>query len=145
MLNPELPYFFFFLLDVFVGPFFFFDCSVLFWFHISPLALPVKLLVMRHFFFYCQSLEIRLSPHTHKWRQWDVFVCCRSCNSRLLQFRLRTLATQSRVLMFLYQKGCTSFSRKATTDLLDRTKSQYSVFSVWWGSTKAQMASGSYM
>lgn len=94
-----LLFMFFFLLYVFVGPFFF-GCSVLFWFHNSPLGLPVNLLIMRYSFFYCQLLEIKLSPHILKWRQQDVFVWWRSCNSSPLQFRLRTLTTQSRVLMY---------------------------------------------
>lgn len=127
--------------------FFFFGCSVLFWFHNSLFVLPVNSRYSRYSipnprysFFYCQSLEIKLSPHFLKWKQRDVFLWWRSCNSSPLQLRLSTLTAQPRVLLYwsiVKTMGSLSeglyFSRKATTNLLDRTKFQYLVFSVWWG------------
>lgn len=116
---------------------FFFGCSLLFWLHNSPLALPVNLLVMRYSFFYCQSLEIKLSPHIPKWKAAR-YVCLMEI-LKVWSPPIQAKDTHNPIKGISVLKHCenngfsTSFLRKATTYLLDRTKSQYLVFSVWWG------------
>lgn len=134
--NPELPHFFF-LLDVFVG---FFAAALSFWPHNSPLALPIGFRVTRYSSLYCQSLEIfKLSSHSLKWK-------AARCVSMMEILQQRSPPIQAKdthnpiknisVLKYCENSGFSirragvTFSRKATTDLLDRTKSEYSVFSV---------------